>query len=195
MLVRISGHCASSLLSLCAADGKARWTSVSASQGSSSVSKPWAGRPTATGPRATRPTALGYGPKRPGSRQGLVSIHVFVRRRPAEDPTGLGRDSCPTTEPSVRQARTARTARTARMARRGPASAHTAVCRWASRGRRAAREPHWSTGPVSEPLSQSSREPDMAPCPTTGVHRLAFCPPLPPPYVEFRPTDPILSHA
>jgi hypothetical protein len=82
-------------------DGKARRRSVSAIERSLPVSETCARRPTATGPRATRPTAFGYGPEWTGSRHGLVSLHGLVRRRPAKGPTGLARDSCPTTEPSV----------------------------------------------------------------------------------------------
>ena len=125
---------------------------VSASYGSSSVSEPWARRPTATGPRATRPSAFRYGPERPGSRQGLVSLHGFVRRRPAKGPTGLGRDSFVSHHGTVR-----RQARTATRARRGPASVHTAVRRWASQGRCAAREPHGYTGTRAESPSPSNQ--------------------------------------
>ena len=119
-------------------------------------------RPRGHGPRDPLPLATGLSGREAGwdsclstgssvdgqprarrARQGLVSRHGAVRGQ----------------------------ARTAKRARRGPASTHTAVCRWASQGRRAAWEPHWSAGLVSESLSQSSREPDVAPCPTTA-HQL-----------------------
>ncbi len=163
MFVRMSGHGAS--------DGRQNGArSQPAKNGHWSVSKPWARRPTAT-----------------GSRQGLVSLHGFVRRRagqPRARPRWLGRDSCPTHHGTVRR----QDSQDSQDGHEGPTWPsvrvvdHTAVRpsvrRRASQGRGAAREPHGSTGSVRVP---EPKQPNMTPC----LHRLALCPPLTlsPPYI------------
>ena len=107
-------------------------------------------QPTATGPRATQPMAFHYGPERPESRQGLVSLHgSSVDGQPRARQGSAGTRVPPRNPPSTGQ--------DGHEGPTWPSVRHTAVHGWASQGRCAAREPHGSTGLVSAPEPDQPR--------------------------------------